>query len=82
MKDIYSIIPSNVEKKWDEDLKQYYVEYTDGANLKKIWIEDEASIKEKLMLARDYNLAGVAFWEKDRETEDVWSLVNEIIFNR
>ena len=82
MKDIYSIIPSNIERKWDEDLKQYYAEYTDGANLKKIWIEDEASIKEKLMLARDYDLAGVAFWEKDRETEDVWSLVNEIIFNR
>ena len=38
--------------------------------------------KEKLMLAREYDLAGVAFWEKDRETEDVWSLVNEIIFNR
>ena len=82
MKDIYSIIPFNIERKWDEDLKQYYAEYTDGANLKKIWIEDEASIKEKLMLARDYDLAGVAFWEKDRETEDVWSLVNEIIFNR
>ena len=82
MNEIYSIIPANVEKKWDEDLRQYYVEFADGANLKKIWIEDEASIKEKLLLARDYDLAGVAFWEKDRETEEVWNLVNEIIFNK
>ena len=32
MKDIDKVIPSNAEKKWDDELKQYYVEYTDGNN--------------------------------------------------
>ncbi len=40
-------IPSNVERKWDDKLKQYYVEYNDGNNLKKMWIEDVKSLKRK-----------------------------------
>ena len=44
-----------------------------------MWIEDEASISEKLNLATENDLAGVAFWEKDRETEEIWQLVKEKI---
>ena len=40
-----------------------------------------ASIKEKLLLVNEKNLAGVAFWAKDRESKDVWNLVEQIIFN-
>ena len=29
-----------------------------------MWIEDEKSLKEKLSLIKDKNLAGVASWEK------------------
>ena len=47
-----------------------------------MWIEDEKSIQEKLLLARDYDLAGVAFWEKDREKDDVWKIVQNIILNK
>ena len=47
MKDIDSTIPSDVERKWDDKLKQYYVEYNDGNNLKKMWIEDVKSLKRK-----------------------------------
>ena len=42
-----------------------------------MWIEDEKSITEKISLANKYKLAGIAFWEKDRETEGLWKIVNE-----
>ena len=71
-----STLPSNVEKQWDEDLKQYYVEYTQSGSTYKMWIEDEKSIEEKLNLITQYNLAGAAFWEKDMESDDIWNLVS------
>ena len=40
-----------------------------------MWIEDKQSIKEKIGLANKYELAGIAFWEKDREPEDFWEFV-------
>ena len=81
MKDVDSVIRGRAEKQWDEVTRQNYVEYTQGRNTYKMWIEDAASVKEKLLLANEKNLAGVAFWEKDRESEDVWNVINEVIFN-
>lgn len=81
MKDVDTVINGKAEKVWDETTRQNYIEYKQGNNTYKMWIEDLASIKEKLLLANEKELAGVAFWEKDRETEEVWNLVNEIIFN-
>ena len=42
-----------------------------------MWIEDETSIKYKVSLVKQYNLAGVAAWEKDRETENIWNVISE-----
>lgn len=75
IKDVESILPSDIQKKWDEELKQNYVEYTDGSATYKMWIEDEKSITEKIGLAKKYDLAGIAFWEKDREYEGFWQFV-------
>ena len=48
IKNIDKVIPSDVQKTWDDNLKQYYVEYQDGSYTKKMWIEDEKSLKEKI----------------------------------
>lgn len=77
MKNINSVVPDGIEKKWDENLKQYYVEYQDGSYTKKMWIEDEESLKEKISLIKTNNLGGVASWEKGMETEDFWSFLNK-----
>ena len=74
MKKLNEVIPDGVEKKWDEELKQNYVEYSDGDNKKQIWIEDLESLKAKISLIKENNLAGVASWAKDMETEEVWQL--------
>lgn len=75
IKDVESTLPSDIQKKWDEELKQNYVEYTDGSATYKMWIEDEKSITEKIGLAKKYDLAGIAFWEKDREYDGFWQFV-------
>ena len=77
MRNVNNVIPSDVEKVWDEDLKQYYVEYEEDGYTYKMWIEDENSIKEKVGLVSKYGLAGVASWEKDRESDNIWSIINE-----
>lgn len=69
-------IPSNVEKKWNENLKQYYVEYNQNGSTYKMWIEDEKSIEEKLNLVNKYKLGGVSFWEKNMDTDKIWDLVS------
>ena len=75
--DINKSIPNNVEKQWNEDLKQYYVEYKSGKTTKMMWIEDGTSIAEKVSLVTKYKLGGTSCWEKDRETSNIWTVIKE-----
>ena len=78
MKDMFDVIPKNQVATWDDELKQYYVEYEEDGKTYKMWIENEKSVGEKINLANQYNLAGIAFWEKDRESNDeFWTIVKE-----
>lgn len=70
-------IPNNVEKQWDDELKQYYIEYKSGKDTVKMWIEDGTSIKEKVSLITKYNLGGTSCWKKDMETSNIWTIINE-----
>ena len=81
MKEVQTVLPRNVQKVWNEELKQNYVEYTKNNTVYKMWIEDEESIKAKIELVRQYNLAGTAAWEKDRETASVWKVISEGLKN-
>ena len=77
MKNVDNVLPDNVDKKWDDELKQNYVEYEENGKTKKMWIEDIESIKAKLSLISSNNLAGVAEWAKDRENPEVWEVIKE-----
>ena len=81
LKDVDKVIPANVEKKWNDNLKQYYIEYTQNGAVYKMWIEDLKSISAKLDLINKYKLAGAAYWEKDRESPEVWDIVKEKLGN-
>lgn len=79
MENTNNVIPKDVNKQWDDKLKQNYVEYMDGNNKKQIWIEDLESLKAKVSLINENNLAGVASWQKGMETDDVWAMLkNEL----
>ena len=79
MKNIASNIPDGTKTTWDDSLKQNYAEYEKGGKTYKIWIEDAKSLRCKLELVNTYNLAGAAYWEKDRETDDIWDMVSEVL---
>ena len=79
MNEIYSNLPDNATIQWDDSLKQNYAEYQKNGKTYKIWIEDEKSIGYKLELVNTYNLAGAAYWEKDRETGEVWQVVSDVL---
>lgn len=77
MKNIETVLPDNVEKTWDDELKQYYVEYKDGNYTKKMWIEDLESLRHKVSLVKKYELGGIASWQKGMEIEEVWQMYKE-----
>lgn len=77
MKDIDKVIPQGTNKTWDNDLKQNYAEYTDSGNKKQIWIEDIDSLKAKVSLITENNLAGVGSWQKGMESENVWGMLKQ-----
>lgn len=79
MKDIDDVIPSDAKKTWDDELKQYYVEYKEGNNTKKMWIEDLESLKAKTELISKYQLGGLAAWQKGMETDEVWEIFIEAL---
>lgn len=83
MKDVNSVIaarfPSSVQKAWDDKTKQNYIEYKTGNTTRKMWIEDKDSIKAKLDMAEELELAGVAFWAKDREDSSIWNSIGEYL---
>ena len=79
IKDVEKVIPEGASKTWDNNLKQYYVEFVEDGVTNKIWIEDEESIKAKLQLISEYNLAGAAYWTKDREPESIWEVIAETL---
>ena len=77
MDDIDSVIPNGADKTWLEDEKQNYIEYEENGNIKRIWIEDIDSLRQKVSLIKEYELAGIASWELGMETEDVWQMFKE-----
>ena len=77
--DIYTNIPEGANIEWDDSLKQYYAEYQQDGATYKVWIEDDESIRAKLELVNEYNLAGAAYWEKDREPDELWNTISEVL---
>lgn len=79
MKYVDSAVPEEATRQWNNDLKQYYVEYQKNGTNYKMWIEDENSIEAKFVLMHNYNLAGAAYWQKGMEKEGIWELVEKEI---
>ncbi len=44
-----------------------------------IWVEDDLSIKKKMELIKEYDLAGVAIWKLGLESESVWPIISEYL---
>ncbi|MBP1990927.1 glycosyl hydrolase family 18 protein [Paenibacillus eucommiae] len=56
---------------------QNYVEYKEDKQLKRIWLEDDTSVKARIELVKKYDLAGVASWRRGFETPNIWGTIEE-----
>lgn len=66
---------------WDESAGQYYVEYENGGKTYKIWIENEASLEEKLKVMKENSLAGAAYWKIGFERNSAWDTIIKYVNN-
>ena len=64
---------------WLEDAGQYYGEIEKNGVIYKMWLEDEASIEQKLKLMQKYKLAGAAFWSSDLDNNSIWEVIIKYI---
>ncbi len=60
---------------WEEKSGQYYVSYQDDGVTYKLWLEDAASIAQRVALVSKYDLAGCAAWRRGFETPDIWPVI-------
>ena len=74
-------IPDGITKQWNDELKQNYVTFSSGNNTKQIWIEDIDSLKEKISLMKENNLAGIASWEANMAYDDIWTMFKNELNN-
>ena len=69
---------NQVELSWDKLLWQYYGETVSGSGQQYIWMEEEDSMKLKIDLIKEFDLAGVACWKLGFEPADIWDIVSEV----
>ena len=63
---------------WDDTTKQNYATWNGSDGTKyEIWLEDESSLREKLQIMKDNNLAGTAAWALGQEDQNIWSVIKE-----
>ena len=68
-----------IETYWDASVGQNVGSVETGDARYSIWLEDEQSIAEKVNLASEYNLAGVAVWRLGFERQSVWSVFEDYV---
>ncbi|WP_127583503.1 glycosyl hydrolase family 18 protein [Paenibacillus koleovorans] len=73
MKDIPALIASKkATTQWDASFNQYRIDYYEGEYRYVLWLENEDTVKARLVLAKKYDLAGVAAWRLGYESADMW----------
>lgn len=70
---------AGVQAEWDDTAKQNYAQWEADGGTYKIWLEDNASLEEKLKLVKRDNLAGVAEWKLGWENSGVWDLILQYV---
>ena len=70
---------NNLSTVWDDTCAQEYVEMNRGDTRYQMWLENNASLEEKLKLIRAADCAGVAEWKLGLEKADVWDIISEYV---
>lgn len=63
---------NNIQTTWDGECGQNYGEKAISGVLYQVWMEDADSIKNRLSIIKNSDIAGVAAWRLGNETPDIW----------
>ena len=66
---------NGVSMTWDSDIGQYYGSCSSADGENRLWLEDAESLKLKLDLFRQQDLAGVAVWRLGFSAADGWQAI-------
>lgn len=70
---------NQVQAEWNEETAQNYAEFEQDGITYKIWLEDEDSLRERLTVISEADLAGIAAWRLGFETKEIWPIIEEYI---
>ena len=74
MKDQESVLlGKDPEYLFDEKAGQMTASYEEAGAVKRIWLENEESMKARMQLIRKYKLTGLASWRRGFESESFWT---------
>ena len=66
---------NDVELYWQEELGQYYGELPSDDGIQYLWMEEEDSLRQKMDVIKEHDLAGVACWKLGLEDEAAWESI-------
>jgi spore germination protein YaaH len=58
---------------WSEELGQNYTQIDENNSTRQVWLEDADSMRVRLSMMSEYDLAGVAAWRLGLENAAQWS---------
>lgn len=65
---------NDVSAEWNDSSRQYFATYQKGNATYLIWLEEENSLREKLLYIKQANVAGAAVWRLGFEKKEIWDL--------
>ncbi|MFO8060534.1 MAG: S-layer homology domain-containing protein [Bacillota bacterium] len=65
---------------WSEEDRTPFYRYITGDGVRRIvHFENEHSLRARLSLVTEYNLAGVAFWRLGQQAPEAWPVIREVL---
>lgn len=69
------VTDNQVELYWQQELGQYYGELETSEGFKMVWMEEEDSLREKMNVIKELDLAGVSCWKLGLEDAAAWESI-------
>ncbi|GGA50708.1 glycosyl hydrolase family 18 protein [Paenibacillus physcomitrellae] len=67
-----------LKPKMAADTGQNFVQYNEDGAVKKIWLEDEDSLSQRVALVKSLSLAGIASWTRSFGSADAWKVLGQV----
>ena len=69
----------SINMEWDPETSQDYGEYTSNGTTYQVWMENKASLEQKINVMKNHKIAGIAEWALGMESSDVWDAISAYV---